>query len=207
MSSPPEPRRRGSRIAGLVLAAGASRRLGRPKQLLPYGGGVLLDVVLTNARASGFDQIVLALGGAEEAVRRSVNTRGCDVVGTPAYGAGCSSSIAAAIPALHPETDVLVLLLGDQPGVTPETVRGLLDGRGAAHLAVCRYDDGVGHPFAFDRSVLPDLAALHGDKAVWKLLEQRAAEVTQVVMAGPVPPDIDTEADYERALAEWGQAR
>ena len=206
MSSPPDPR-----IAGLVLAAGASRRLGRPKQLLPYGGGVLLDAVLRTARACGFDQIVLALGGAEEAVRQRVDTHGCDVVGNPAFGAGCSSSIAAAIPALHPETDVLVLLLGDQPGVSPETVRRLLDGRlldgrGSALLAVCRYDDGVGHPFAFDRSVLPELAALHGDKAVWKLLEQRAEEVTEVIVAGPIPPDIDTEADYERALAEWEKA-
>jgi len=207
MASSPE-----QRIAGLVLAAGASRRMGRPKQLLPYGDGVLLDAVLATARASGFDQIVLALGGAETAVRQSVDTRGCDVVGNPAFSAGCSSSIAAAIPALHPDTDVLVLLLGDQPGVSPGAVRRLLDGRGDAHLAVCRYDNGVGHPFAFDRSVLPDLAALHGDKAVWKLLEQRAKEVSEVVVAGPIPQDIDTEADYERALAglgqaQWGQAQ
>ena len=202
MSSPPEVR-----TAGLILAAGGSQRLGRPKQLLPYGDGVLLDAVLSTARASGFDQIVLALGGAEHAVRQSVDTSGCEVVGNPAFGDGCSSSIAAAIPAVHPDTDVLVLLLGDQPGVRPETIRLLLRERGSAPLAVCRYDDGVGHPFAFDRSVLPDLAALHGDKAVWKLLEQRAADVCEVVVAGPIPLDVDTEEDYERALAEFGQAQ
>ena len=196
------PSRPDSRTAGLVLAAGASVRLGRPKQLLPYRGGVVLDAALATARASGFDQIVLALGGAGDAVRNTVDTTGCDLVDNPDYGAGCSSSIAAAIPALHPDTDVLVLLLGDQPGVSPESVRSLLAARAGAPIAVCRYDDGIGHPFAFDRAILPDLAALHGDKGVWRLLEQRAAEVTEVRVSGQIPLDIDTEADYERALAD-----
>jgi len=117
------------------------------------------------------------------------------------YDDGCSSSIATAIPALHPQTDVLVLLLGDQPGVSPEGVRQLLHGRGAAPIAVCRYENGIGHPFAFARSVLPTLAALHGDKAVWKLLEQRAAELVEVPIRGAIPPDVNTPADYEQVLA------
>ena len=199
MPSRPEPR-----VAGLVLAAGASARLGRPKQLLPYGEGVILGAVLGTARRCGFDQMLLALGGSAEEVRRTVDTRGFDLVENPDYATGCSSSIATAIPALHPQTDVLVLLLGDQPAVRPESVRLLLDGRGDSPLAVCRYDDGVGHPFAFDRSVLPDLAALHGDKGVWKLLEQRTADVARVPVSGLIPLDVDTEADYERALAELG---
>lgn len=197
MPPPPEPR-----IAGLILAAGASRRLGRPKQLLPYGGGVLLDAVLATARECGFDQTVLTLGGAGDQILRSIDTRGCTVVNNPEYATGCSSSIAAALPALHPQTDVLVLLLGDQPGVRARTVQRLLAGRGAAALAVCRYDNGRGHPLAFSREVLPALAGLHGDKAVWKLLEQHAAEVAEVAIEGPVPPDVDTEADYALVLAE-----
>lgn len=197
MPSPREPR-----TAALVLAAGASTRLGQPKQLLPYGDGVLLDAVLATARESGVDQIVLALGGAADGIRRAVDTTGCDVVENPEYTTGCSSSIAAAVPALHPGTGVVVLLLGDQPGVRAETVRRLLDGRGDADLAVCRYADGIGHPFAFSRAVLPDLQGLHGDKAVWRLLEQRAADVREVPVPGSIPLDVDTEADYARALAE-----
>ena len=69
-----------------------------------------------------------------------------------------------------------------------------------AGIAVCRYDDGVGHPLAFARRLLPDLAALHGDKAVWKLLEQRPDDVVEVRTPGPVPLDVDTEDDYRRLL-------
>jgi molybdenum cofactor cytidylyltransferase len=186
------------RVAGLVLAAGASRRLGRPKQLLAYGGATLLDAVLGNARACGFAQLLVALGGAAEQVRRTADLSGCEVVHNPGYGQGCSSSIAAALPALHPATEVLVLLLGDQPGVRPETVAALLAGRGAAALAVCRYDDGRGHPFAFGRALFGELAVLHGDKAVWKLVDR--GPVTEVAVPGPVPLDVDTAEDYERLL-------
>ena len=188
-------------VSGLVLAAGGSSRLGRPKQLLPYRGATLLDGVLGTARACGFDQLVVALGGAADAVREGVDLGGAEVVVNAGFGAGCSSSIAAALGAVDPRCDVLVLLLGDQPGVTAGTVAALLAGRGDAPLAVCRYADGRGHPFAFGRAVFGDLAALHGDKAVWKLLERRADAVAEVPVPGLVPPDVDTWQDYEAVLA------
>jgi molybdenum cofactor cytidylyltransferase len=186
----------------LVLAAGRSSRLGRPKQLLPFRGRTLLDAVLATARACPADQRLVALGGAADEVRSAVDVDGFEVVVNQAFGTGCSSSIAAAVPALPEGTEVVVLLLGDQPGVTTDAVRLLLDGRGDAPLAVCRYDDGIGHPFAFGKDVLPDLARLHGDKAVWKLLEQRAADVVEVRVPGTVPLDVDTEEDYERLLQQ-----
>jgi molybdenum cofactor cytidylyltransferase len=187
-------------VTGLVLAAGGSSRLGQPKQLLPYRGATLLDWVLATARGCRFDQLLVAVGGAEEDVRRGVDLRGAEVVVNEAYGAGCSSSIAAALGALSPRCDVLVLMLGDQPGVTSETVRALLAARGDAPLAVCRYDDGRGHPFAFGRPVFGELGQLHGDKAVWKLLDRRPDDVVEVAVPGPVPLDVDTWDDYAAVL-------
>ncbi len=191
-------------VAGLVLAAGGSRRLGRPKQLLPFGDATLLDHTVAAARACDFDQLLIAVGGEADAVRARVNLAGADVVVNPGFGAGCSSSIAVAVDALDPAATVLVLMLGDQPGVGPDIVRRLLAGRGDAPLAVCRYDDGRGHPFAFGRMVFDDLRALHGDKAVWRMLEQRPDDVAEVPVAGPVPLDVDTWEDYEAVVAAAG---
>ena len=188
------------RTSGLLLAAGGSHRLGEPKQLLPFRGATLLDHTVATARACGFDQLVVALGGSAEEIRDRVDLGGAEIALNPGFGAGCASSIAAAMTLVDPAADVLVLLLGDQPGVTAETVRTLLDGRGDAAVAVCRYDDGRGHPFAFSRAVFGELAALHGDKAVWKLLESRD-DVAEVRVPGPVPLDIDTWEDYEAVLA------
>jgi molybdenum cofactor cytidylyltransferase len=188
-------------VAGLVLAAGGSRRLGRPKQLLPYHGATLLDHTVATARACGFDQLIVAIGGNAETVRGRVDLSGADVVVNPGFGEGCSSTIAAAIDALDPAATTLVVMLGDQPGVVPATVRILLAARDDAPFAVCRYDDGRGHPLAFDRSTFGDLRILHGDKGVWRLLDRRADEVDEVPIPGRVPPDVDTWEDYEAVLA------
>jgi molybdenum cofactor cytidylyltransferase len=188
------------RVTGLVLAAGGSRRLGQPKQLLPLGATTLLDHTLTVARACAFDQLVCVLGGAASAIRAAVDLSGVQIVVNEAFGEGCSSSIAAALGVV--DGDVLVLLLGDQPGVTTETVGALLAGRGEAPLAACRYDDGRGHPLAFSRALFPSLAALHGDKGVWKLMDR--GPVVEVPVAGAVPLDVDTWEDYRRVLADIG---
>lgn len=189
------------RVTGLVLAAGGSRRLGQPKQLLPFAGATLLDHTLDTARACEFDQLLCAIGGSANAVRAGVDLDGVEVVENENFGGGCSSSIGAALGAVAADCDVLVLLLGDQPGVRPETVKALLDGRGDAAFAVCRYEDGRGHPFAFGRAAFDELAGLRGDKAVWKLLERHAGAVAEVPFPGRVPLDVDTWEDYEAVLA------
>jgi molybdenum cofactor cytidylyltransferase len=194
-------------VTGLVLAAGGSQRLGEPKQLLPYGSGTLLDHALDTARASGFDQLIVAIGGSSGEVRSRVDLSEAQVVENPDFGEGCSSSIAAGLSALDPRAELLVLMLGDQPGVTPATVRALIAGCGdGTVLAACLYDDGRGHPLAFGRGAFDDLRELHGDKAVWKLMEHRSDEVVEIRVSGSIPRDVDTRADYEAVLTESGSS-
>ena len=140
------------------------------------------------------------IGGGAEGVRAEVDFTGVQLVENQRFGHGCASSIAAALDAVDLRSEVLVLMLGDQPGVGSATVAALLAGRGEAPLAACAYSDGPGHPLAFARSMFPELAALHGDKGVWKLLDRHAAEVLDVPISGLIPRDVDTWEDYEAVL-------
>jgi len=196
MPSAPEPR-----LAAVVLAAGSSSRLGRPKQLLPFGDGVLLDVVLDLVREASFEQRIVTLGGAAEEVRAAVDLSGFDVVVNDDFRTGCSSSISAAIAAVDPDIEGIVLLLGDQPMMRAATIDAVVAGRGGAPIAVARYRDGIGHPFVLSRATFPALSALHGDRGVWKLIERLGTAVARVDVAGGMPADVDTEADYQALLA------
>jgi molybdenum cofactor cytidylyltransferase len=187
-------------VAVVVLAAGGSRRLGRPKQLLDYRGATLLDATLTTARAAGAGQVVVALGGAADEVRKRVDLTGVDVVLNPDFGDGCATSIRSALAAVREDAGGVVLLLGDQPDVPAGTVEALVAGAGEHAVGVCAYDDGPGHPLWFHRRMFDVLAGLHGDKAVWKLVDADE-DVVRVPVAGRIPRDVDTWADY-RALLE-----
>jgi len=192
-------------ITGLVLAAGGSKRLGQPKQLLKYGSGTLLDHVLEVARDCPFDQSLCVIGGGGPDVRQQVDLSGFEVVNNPEFGEGCSSSIALALAAVDPRADALVLMLGDMPGVTVDAVSALIAGRGDADLGACEYDNGRGHPFVFSRRVFADLAVLHGDKGVWKLMDRAGDDVVDVRVPGPIPLDVDTWEDYETVLQAAGE--
>lgn len=196
-------------VTALVLAAGSSRRLGRPKQLLPVGDGTLLDATLAMVRRCEVDQVVVALGGSADEVAAAVDLTGCTVVRNQAHGSGCASSIAAALPVVDPGADGVVLLLGDQPLVAPATVAALVARARGEELAVCRYADGpgggLGHPFWLGRALFDRLAALHGDKAVWKLVDAAGDDLVTVDVPGRVPVDVDTEEDHAELLRQLGR--
>lgn len=191
-------------VTGLVLAAGASRRLGLPKQLLPYRGATLLDATLAVVRSCGFDQVVVALGGSGALVRASVDLNAVEVVQNTEYASGCSSSIRTALSHIDQRADGLVLMLGDQPGVSPAAVAELTRDPTAA-MSVCRYSDGWGHPVWFRNDMFADLRQLHGDKGIWRLLHERAGEVREAFVDGPVPLDVDTWPDFAALVASDAQ--
>lgn len=189
-------------VTGLMLAAGASSRLGRPKQTLLVGGIPILGASLDVARSYGFDQLLVTLGRAPDKIMDTVDLSEAEVIYNEEYTTGCSSSITRALTAVHPRSSGIVLMLGDQPRIRPETIAALVAAAQDADLGVCRYQDGRGHPLWLSRSVFSELSTLHGDKAVWKLLDSPKFTVAEATIAGPIPLDVDTWADYDRLVAQ-----
>ncbi|MFE2996493.1 NTP transferase domain-containing protein [Nocardia sp. NPDC059246] len=188
-------------VTGVVLAAGTSERLGTAKQLLPYRNTTVLGATLDMVRSCAFDQIIVTLGGAAAAVAQQVDLTGVEVVLADDFGSGCSSSLRSALNLVHPRAAGIVLMLGDQPGLPAATVERLIAEGTSAVITVCRYHDGIGHPFWLSRSIFGELARLHGDKAVWKIIESGRVPVSQLDVDAPVPLDVDTWDDYQRLRA------
>ena len=188
-------------ISGLILGAGASQRLGPPKQLLPFHGTTMLGSVVDQAqRADGLDEVVVVLGRAAEQIRERVDFGAARVVENPVFGEGCSSSYRAGIGALSSESAAIMIILGDQPGITPEIINRLADAwrEQETPIALCSYQGRNGHPMIFAQSMFAQLVDLHGDKAAWKLVDANGALVQEVQFNLPFPDDVNTREDFER---------
>ena len=162
----------------------------------PYRDGTLLGHVVGVARACSFDQLVVAIGGAADDVRARVDLSGADVVVNDAYGEGCSSSIAAALRVVDERCDLLVLMLGDQPGVTAETVSALLAGRGDARSRCAATTTVAGTRSRSTEACSVRSPTCTATRACWRLPTRRATTWSRSRWPGPIPRDVDTLEDY-----------
>jgi molybdenum cofactor cytidylyltransferase len=195
-------------VSGVVLAAGRSRRLGRPKQLLPLAGKPLLAHVLENAAASALDEVVLVLGHEAEAIRAAVGERGARVVVNPDHAAGQSTSLRAGLAAVDPRADAALFLLGDQPGVGPAIVDALIRAfrAGGTPIVIPSYGGRRANPALFARALFPELERVAGDEGARGVVRAHADSVLVVPVGdGPTPGDVDTEEDYAALRAAWGE--
>ncbi|WP_175279414.1 nucleotidyltransferase family protein, partial [Prescottella equi] len=114
-------------------------------------GATLLDATLTVARACRFHQLLVTVPGSADAIEDLVDLGGCTVVHCPDAASGCSASVKAALPHIDPLASGIVLMLGDQPGVSPRAVRALVERGRLENIGLCRYRDGEGHPLWLGR--------------------------------------------------------
>ncbi len=192
-------------ISGLILGAGASSRFGQPKQLLPFRGATLLGWVIGQAeRAAGLDEVVVVLGRAADEIRNQVDFGNAKVVENPVFTQGCASSYRAGIGALDPRSDAIMILLGDQPGISPYIIDRMAEAwrAGDGEIMLASYQGRKGHPMMFAKSLFDKLIDLHGDKAAWKLVDANLKTLREIAFDLPFPQDIDTEEDFRRIIEQ-----
>ncbi|ADD42215.1 nucleotidyltransferase family protein [Stackebrandtia nassauensis] len=187
-------------VAGLVLAAGAGTRFGRPKALVEYRGATLLDRAVTILREGGCETVYGVLGISAYAARARSATAFTPVY-NPRWHTGMGSSLRAGLAALDREHEGVVVLLVDQPGISPVSVRRVREAHAlGALVAMAVYNGRRGHPVCFDRGLWPEIAeAAHDDVGAREFLRAHPDLITEVACDGLGDPrDIDTPADLAR---------
>lgn len=192
------------RITAVVLAAGAAKRMGEPKLLLPYRGVTVLNATLSAVEASRVDRVIVVTGSEGDAVESSINTQQADVVRNPDYRRGNMSSFLTAT-ATDPDAAVFILVPGDLPTIRTETIDAMVglwrDTRPWA--AVTAYADRVAHPFLVSHDALDVAAPMDGDKVLGRLfIEPGDDRVIRLDMRFDAPRDVNTPEDYETLLRE-----
>lgn len=205
----PSPRRteeRSSAIYGILLAAGRSARMGRPKQLLSWQGRPLVRHVAEVALASRLAGLVVVLGAhADEVARALADLNGAlRQVVCAEYARGQAASLRCGLEALPADAGGVVVLLVDQPRVTPELVNRLIaafeTGPEAAAVAP-RYRGQRGTPVLLARRLFAEVRALEGDLGARPVLARYADAMHWLDVDDPaVVEDVDTPEDYERLL-------
>jgi molybdenum cofactor cytidylyltransferase len=191
-----------ARVLGVVLAAGRSSRMGRPKQLADLDGRPLLEHALAHMTAAGLDGVVVALGAHACRVTDAVDLHGATPFVAPGWREGMGTVLAQTVAAYAPGCDALVVALGDQPLVRAEATGALVAAwrDGAGPVVSAAYGGRPGHPKLFARPALDALATLGGDTGARKLLTAHPEWVHLVeVGEGSSDTDIDDEAGLEQA--------
>ena len=196
-------------IAAIVLAAGASTRMGRQKLTLPMADGrPLVRVAVEQVLAAGVDDTVVVLGGDAEAVALALAPLPVRTVVNPRYAEGQSTSLRAGLDALRPGTDAALVALGDQPLPDPDVIRRLVGAfrTSGRPIAAPVYRDGRGNPVLFAAALFGELRAVTGDRGGREVIARDPGRVVEVSVDTPMPADIDTPEDYEavRRVRERG---
>ena len=186
-------------VAAIILAAGASRRLGQPKQLLMFQGETLLDRTIRLADEAGAEPIAVVLGASYNSILSSIQLRQALPVMNERWEEGLASSIRSGLSAItaYGQAAGALFLTCDQPMITAEHLRVLIacfNDSGAPVIVASQYAGTTGIPSVFPREVFSHLAALQGDKGAHQLLAGAPCPVNAVPLAqGEI--DIDSASD------------
>ncbi len=185
-------------IVGLLLAAGGSRRFGSQKLVTPVRGMPLIrhGAALLSETT---DHVIAVIGSDALVVRGALSGLGVEIVENPEWRDGLSTSLRRGVASVSPLAQAVVVALGDQPDVSPDTVRAVIEfWRRTNHpIVTARYRGVRAPPVLLSRAVFREVAALRGDVGAKGIMDLHPGDVGLVDIDDDVPADIDTPGDAD----------
>jgi molybdenum cofactor cytidylyltransferase len=194
---------RTGRMAGVVLAAGTSSRMGKNKLLLEFGGTSLLRRAVATALEADLDPVIVVLGHESDRARSELADMPCTAVLNERYAQGMNTSVRAGIAAVPPDAAGAVLMLADMPLVDTAMLSALVDRYRAsdAPLVVSRYGEVVAPPILYGRALFAELRALDADACGKRVVNQHRHEAVELRWPVSALADLDVPEDIERVRA------
>lgn len=185
----------------VILAGGASTRLGRPKQLLQYHGKTLLNHAVNEAITAKVDAVVVILGKNADQFQNEIDEKKVHVVVNKDWVEGMASSVRLGLETLlktKPYIDAVIFMVCDQPHISSSVLNELItkQQKTTKQIVTCNYGESIGPPALFHKKYFRELAKLNGDVGARNIIEENTRDVATIFFPeGKI--DIDTEEDYE----------
>jgi molybdenum cofactor cytidylyltransferase len=189
-------------IAAVILAAGPSKRMGRPKLLLPHKGVPLLRRAVDAASTAGCAEVVVVLGADADQYRAILNSTPARILINPYFSDGMAGSIQVGIEALGDHIGAAIIMLGDQPFIDAAIIHRLIETYRSSgkKIVASQYGKVRGAPVLFDHALFLELLVLTGDQGARTVIETYPGHVAAVDIPAASAEDIDTPEDAERLL-------
>lgn len=186
-------------LSAILLAAGESKRMGEPKQLMPLGSSTILEQAIDNLLNSAVDEVIVVLGHRAEEMIKTIAAKPVKIIANPNYRQGMSTSIITGLILVDSQAQAVMLALGDQPLVDSPTINRLIEGFYSHDkgIAIPTYQGRRGHPIIFAIKYKPKLLELEGDIGGRGITQDHPDDVLEVAVdSESVIADIDTRDDY-----------
>ncbi len=191
-------------VSAIFLAAGESKRMGKPKLLLPFNNSTILEQAVDNLLNSRVDEVIVVVGNRAREMIEKLAKRPVKIAVNPAYREGMSTSIARGLSLVDRKTLAVMLVLADQPLIDKETINKLIE-TFLSHdkgIAIPAYQGKKGHPIIFSAKYKEELRELKGDVGGRQIIRNHPDDVLEVTVDSPsITIDIDTIDNYHSYVA------
>lgn len=190
-------------ISSILLAAGKSERMGKPKQLMPWRQSTMLEQVIDNLLASAVNEVIVVVGHRAEELIKTIAAKPVKLAANPDYEQGMSTSIRAGLNLVDSQTQAVMLALGDQPFIDSQIISRLIDEfyEHDKGIAIPTYQGSRGHPIIFAIKYKEELIKLTGDIGGRQIIKDHPDDILEVAVDSEnILTDIDTRSDYQSHL-------